>query len=107
MIRASKEGDIDRETLAEEVEGLGISQKHAMESHLRNLVMHLLEWPYQPGGRQTGHSWRSSIINARDEIAMLLDDSPSLRPQVSDLLTRRYPAARRLAQNETGLPLDT
>jgi hypothetical protein len=38
---------------------------------------------------------------------MLLDDSPSLRPKVPDLLTRRYPAARRLAQNETGLPLDT
>jgi hypothetical protein len=35
LIRASKEGDIDRETLAEEVEGLGISQKPALQYHQR------------------------------------------------------------------------
>ena len=91
----------------EEVTSLGISQKHALGSHLKNLIMHLLKWLYLPSGRQMGHSWRSSIVNARDEIAALLDDSPSLRREVPSLLTRRYPAAYLLAQNETGLPLST
>ena len=45
--------------LAEEIESLGISQKHALASHLKNLVMHLLKWHYQPSGRRTGHSWQS------------------------------------------------
>jgi hypothetical protein len=108
LIRAGSQWyNIDRETLAEEVEGLGISQKHALGSYLKNLVMHLLKWHYQPSGRQTGHSWRSSIYNARDEIAVILEDSPSLQREVPVLLVRRYPAARMLAHDETGLPLTT
>ena len=107
LIRAGKWYDLAPEALAEEVESLGISQKHALGSHLRNLVMHLLKWHYQPSGRQTGHSWRSSIDNARDEIAMILEDSPRLWSEVPGLLARRYPAARRLAHDETGLPFNT
>lgn len=98
---------LDLVHLVEEITSLGISQKHALGSHLKNLVTHLLKWRYQPQGRQTGHSWRSSIINARDEIVVLLEDSPGLAREVPGLLTRRYPAARRLASDETGLPLAT
>jgi hypothetical protein len=107
LIRERQWYDLDLVALAEEVEELGSNQRHALGSHLRNLVMHLLKWQYQPSGRVTGHSWESSIINARDEIAIILEDSPSLKNQVADLLTRRYPAARNLAHAETGLPLDT
>jgi hypothetical protein len=107
LIRARQWYDLDPVALAEEIESLGISQKHALASHLRNLVMHLLKWQYQPSGRLTGHSWQSSIINTRDEIAIILEDVPSLRPTVPSVLARRYPAARKLAQSETGLPLWT
>ena len=107
LVRAGRWYEVDVQTLVEEITSLGISQKHALGSHLKNLVMHLLKWYYQPSGRQTGYSWSSSIINARDDIATILEDSPSLRREVPALLTRRYPAARRLAQNETNLPLAT
>src|SRR5262249_54423958 len=90
-----------------EIESLGKSDRRALGSHLRNLVMHLLKWQYQPDGRFTGHSWESSIINARDEIAMILEDSHSLVPSVPDLLARRYPLARQNAAAETRLPLAT
>ncbi len=52
-------------------------------------------------------SWRLSITNAHDEIAELLEDSPSLRPKIAELIARRYPAARRRAALETGLPEET
>ena len=107
LLREGAVHELDLINLAEEIESLGISQKHALASHLRNLVMHLLKWQYQPRGRQMGHSWQSSIINARDEIATILEDVPGLQSQVEELLTRRYPAARRLAHVETGLPLAT
>jgi Domain of unknown function DUF29 len=57
--------------------------------------------------REMGHSWQSSIINARDEIASILEDLPSLQHEVMARLTKRYPAARRLAHVETGLSLST
>ena len=107
LVRAGRWYDVDLHTLVEEITSLGISQKHALGSHLKNLVMHLLKWYYQPGGRQIGHSWWSSIYNARDEIAIILEDSPSLHREVPGLLARRYHAARMLAHVETGLPLVT
>ena len=69
--------------------------------------MHLLKWVYQPQGRQMGHSWQSSILHVRDEIALVLERSPGLQQQMPAHLTKRYPAARRLASVETGLPLTT
>jgi Domain of unknown function DUF29 len=98
---------LDLAHLAEEIESLGKSDRRALGSHLRTLVMHLLKWQYQPGGHQTGHSWRSSIRNARAEIDVLLEDSPSLQQEVVGLLARWYPLARLDAADETRLPLTT
>jgi len=69
------------------------------------LIEHLLKWRYQPSFR--GVSWRLSITNARDEIAELLEDSPSLRPGIAELVARRYAAARSRAALETGLSEET
>jgi Domain of unknown function DUF29 len=85
LLEARQFDALDMANLVEEITSLGISQKHALGSHLKNLVMHLLKWHYQPSERQTGHSWRSSIYNARDDIAVILEDSPGLRREVSAL----------------------
>jgi hypothetical protein len=96
---------LDLEHLVEEIDSLGNEQRHAVRSHLRVLLWHLLKWAYQPDHRST--SWRTSIVNARAEIADRLEDSPSLRPLVPTLLTWAYPRARRLAAAETDWPLAT
>jgi Domain of unknown function DUF29 len=95
---------IDWIRLAEEIEDLGNEVRHAVESHLRNLLMHLLKWAYQPDRR--GGSWRSSIRNARIEINTRLARSPSLRYGFEHTLATAYEYARALASDETDLPLD-
>jgi hypothetical protein len=107
LLRAGALHDLDVTHLAEEIESLGASDRRALGSHLRNLMLHLLKWHGQPAGRYTSPAWRSSIRNAHAEIAVLLDDSPSLRREVSGLLARWYPLARQDAADETGLPLAT
>jgi hypothetical protein len=107
LLRESKVHDLDLTNLAEEIESLGRSDQRALSSHLSNLVMHLLKWQYQPQGRQVGHSWATSIHNGRDEIALLVKNSSSLRPHRAPLLARRYAMSRRTAAQETGLPLAT
>jgi hypothetical protein len=102
-LRAKDWTALDVDHLAEEIESLGNEQRHAVRSHLRVLLWHLLKWAYQPDHRAT--SWRTSILNARAEIADRLEDYPSLRPLVPTLLASAYPRARRLAAAETGLPL--
>ena len=73
LIRAGKWYDIAPETLAEEVKSLGARDHRELHRRLQRLVTHLLKWQYQPSGRQTGHSRRSTIRTQRQEIADLLE----------------------------------
>src|SRR5262252_9818951 len=88
LLREGAVQELDLANLAEEIESLGKSDRRALGSHLRNLMLHLLKWQYQPSGRQTGHSWRASIRNARLEIAVLLEDSHTYEREVPQLLAR-------------------
>src|SRR5215471_8191335 len=94
LLREGAVQELDLANLAEEIESLGKRDRRALGSHLRNLMLHLLKWQYQPGGRQTGQSWRSSIRNARVEITVLLEDSRNFAHEVPGLLERWYPLAR-------------
>ena len=42
---------VDLEHLVEEIESLGSEQEHAVESHLANLLLHMLKCRYQPKRR--------------------------------------------------------
>ncbi|MGH7154471.1 MAG: DUF29 family protein, partial [Acetobacteraceae bacterium] len=44
--------------------------------------------------------WRATILRERSEIALLLDDSPSLRREVTTLMQRRMPVAHRIVAQE-------
>ena len=98
---------LDIVNLVDEVISLGASERRALGSHLIILVLHLLKWCYQPDGRLTSHSWSDSIRNARIQIDLLVETSPSLRPLLPGMLTRYYPKVRRLAADETHLALAT
>jgi hypothetical protein len=82
---------------------MGKSQKRALGSHLRVLLIHLLKWHCQPQLRRP--SWRVSIRNARDCIEAIVADSPSLGRLPQDLFAQEYVKARKYAADETGLPL--
>ena len=103
LLRKNTWGELDAANLAEEVESLGRRDKRELGSRLQVLLAHLLKWRYQPERREDSHSWYDTIVEQREQIADLLADSPSLQPQVPDLLSLRYVRARRRALRETGL----
>ncbi|RBP15748.1 uncharacterized protein DUF29 [Roseiarcus fermentans] len=100
-LRRRASNELDWDNLAEEIETLGRSDRHQIESRLENLILHLLKWRYQPES-QCG-SWRGSIFEARHRLERLLADSPSLRSYPAEYLARAYPYARTKALEETGL----
>jgi hypothetical protein len=102
LVRTGQWEAIDQEALIEELESLGKSQKRELENRLHVLVMHLLKWEAQPQIRLTSSSWASTIREQRRQIALLLRDSPSLRPHVPVLLDAIYPGAREDAVQEMG-----
>jgi hypothetical protein len=75
LLRQGRFSEIDSQHIAEELEDMGKSERHALASHLKVLITHQLKWQYQPPFR--GVSWQLVIDNARDEIAELLEESPS------------------------------
>jgi hypothetical protein len=102
-LRAGLWSAVDAVHVAEEIEDVGREQRHAVESYLTNLLMHLLKWRYQPGRRS--RSWRVSIRNARIEI--LKRWSSRIHQELEMRFVDTYANARKLAMDETGLPLDT
>ena len=104
LLRQGRLSEIDAQHIAEELEDMGRSERHALAGHFKVLITHLLKWRYQPAFR--GVSWQLSVDNARDEIDQLLADSPSLRTKLDGIVSARYSAARKRASVETGLALD-
>ncbi len=54
-LRRGAASELDLAHIAEELEDLGRSERRALRSHLRDLLMHLLKWEHQPERR--GVSW--------------------------------------------------
>jgi len=104
LLRGGKVHELDLANLAEEIESVGRSDKRELGNRLELIVMHLLKWCYQPEGHQESHSWEDTIWEQRRQVAGILEDSPSLRREVSGRLERHYPAARRKALRDTRLP---
>jgi hypothetical protein len=103
--RAKEWDATDIDNVAEELDTLGRSERHAVWSHLRVLLLHLLKWTYQPQRR--GRSWQRSILLARQHFDRRLSDSPSLGPELPIFMAEAYTDARRLAALETNLPEST
>jgi hypothetical protein len=96
---------LDYENLIEELESMGISQKHALESNLIQVLIHLLKWRYQP--EKQSNSWRLSIREHSRRLLRSLQDSPSLKPYLESVLDDCYQEARERASLETDLPIET
>ena len=101
LLRGGGFAKLDCEHLAEELEDMGRSERRALESHLKNLLLHLLKWSAQ--SRRRSRSWRDSMGNARDAMADLLQDSPSLTPHLPEMVRRQYARARRSVAIQTGV----
>jgi hypothetical protein len=101
LLRQHRWDELDIENIAEEIESLGRSDKHAVENRLRVLLRHLLKWQIQPG-RRSG-SWQSTIVEQRARLEQRLNESTSLKTRIDEFITAVYPDARRRAMAETGL----
>ncbi|GDZ93400.1 hypothetical protein PA905_12360 [Planktothrix agardhii CCAP 1459/11A] len=104
QLKENKLNEIDIPNLIEEIESMGRSEKRELKSRLIVLLMHLLKWHYQPEKRS--ESWRSTITEQRICIEGLLEDSPSLKPLLSEVFEDCYQKARLKASDETGIKLN-
>ena len=104
LLREHRWDELDAEQLADEVEDLGKSERRGVSSQLTRLLLHLLKWHYQPQRRSD--SWLDAIADARLQLRLAIEDSPSLRAYPADQLASCYARARRSAARQTDLPIE-
>jgi hypothetical protein len=93
----TRDNRFDREHLAEEVEDLGNSERDAVRSQVRRILLHFLKLAHSPA-RDPRFGWMASIVDARAQLADKL--SPSLQRDIDDGLARLYNAPRKQAALE-------
>jgi len=93
LLRKGRIGEVDLESLADEIEGLGTEERSAARIELRRMLTSLVERRIQPDAGDTG--WRSSITSGRGEIERRIQDSRSLRRNLEENLQKTYGEAVR------------
>jgi Domain of unknown function DUF29 len=101
LLRDRRWHEIDVAHLIEEIQDLGKSEQRAIASQLTRLLLHLLKWQYQPQRRSD--SWLDSITDARTQIELAIEDSPSLKNHPAVQLNESYKRARRQAMKQTSM----
>ncbi|MEZ5671678.1 MAG: DUF29 domain-containing protein [Thiotrichaceae bacterium] len=103
LLKQKQWADIDIDILIDELESMAKRDKRELISHFIVLIAHLLKWHSQPQ-MQSG-SWRGSICEQRIRIHDQLEDSPSLKNYLEISIEKAYPAALKIAHQETRLPI--
>ena len=93
------------EGIEELIEALSRSEKRALKSQLVRLMLHVIKWKCQPDLQS--RSWALTIWNARNEIADIREETPSLtRDVVLGMWETCFARAREGAEKETGFVCD-
>lgn len=103
LLREKKMSEVDFDGIIEELEEMGISNKHAFKNRLAQLIFHLLKWQFQPDFR--GRSWEGSIEEQRIRLSDLLEGNPSLKPEIEESIKKAYKLSFSLVRKETPLDL--
>jgi len=101
LLRVEEWEQLDWQHIAEEIESLGKKDKRQVQSWLAVLITHLLKWEYQPDKRSP--SWRKTLKEQRFRLALVLNDSPSLKVGLPEFVAVVYLYAVENAADETGL----
>lgn len=104
LLRAGKLSEADIDHIAEEIESMGKSEKRELISRLTVLLVHLLKWQFQPS-----HQSKSRQLTIKEQRLMIIDhleDNPSLRARIDEVVLKAYRLARTKAARETGLDED-
>jgi len=92
--RGATNQPIDWENVAEEIDSLGRSDKRELASQIRRIIEHLLKLEHSPA-TEPRRGWVDSIGDARNQIEVLLDDSPSLKKDIPAVIAAEIERASR------------
>ena len=109
QVRLLKRGaynELDIENLIEEIESLGKSDRRALRSYLILVLQHMLKIEYSAKNHIYTYylnSWISTVRDAQTAMDLILEDSPSLKQEISKYLPTAYQHAAQKAAQEMNM----
>lgn len=101
LLKTQQWQQLDTLNLIEEIEALGRKERQELRNRLGILLEYLLKWQFQLDKRT--NSWLGTIREQRIQIKFLLQDSPSFKPYLNQILPDAYELGLALAIRETKL----
>jgi uncharacterized protein DUF29 len=101
-LRSRRSNFVEWDAVAEELEAMAAKERRDLVGQLRTVLTHLLKWQYS-AVRRSESNWRDSIVRARQDATEILDDSRTLKNELSTHLNLAYRQARSLAGGQCGL----
>jgi hypothetical protein len=95
-LRRRAANEVDWDNVAKEIESLGEHDRRDLASRIQSVLDHLIRLRASPT-TEPRRGWKRTLIVQRDSIRKLLDESPSLRLLVAEIISAELPNARRLA----------
>lgn len=102
LLRAGKWAELDQEHIAEELDDMGREQQLALQSLLRQILLHLLKLEYS-SARAPRTKWAEEIIEFRDQAQARIDATPSLKHHAPGLFEKAWLQARRATEKSFAL----
>lgn len=82
---------MDWESLFDEIDDMGASQKRALDSYLQRLIEHILKLKYwQSEVARCRNGWMAEVSNFRSRINRILKKNPSLKNYVASEYSDLY-----------------
>ena len=88
LLRSGRASEADLEHIAEEIEDMGKRERRSVHNRFVRLIEHLLKWQHQPQRR--GSSWLRTIVVQRQAIRRLLNENPSFRPGLANVVAEAF-----------------
>jgi len=105
LLSEKRFSELDIANLVEELDSMKNKELRTLKNRLRVLIMHLLKCEFQKSHPQ--NKWHSTLIEQRERIKDVLQDSPSLRRKLDEFIRSTYSYARKMAAHETLMPLSS
>ena len=104
-IQSKQLENMDWDNLIEEINDMGASEKRALRSYIKRLIEHILKLIYWDREREYNQrGWKKEVVNFREEIKSILEESPSLNNYLEDNYIDWYKKSVKAMREEFTIP---
>lgn len=95
LLKQRRFDEVDWDNLIEEIETMGRSEKKELKSRLIAIIEHLLKLIYWEAEKaDNARGWRNTVIEQRNQLELVLEDSPSLKQVLINIFVECYQKER-------------